>query len=332
MYYSMCIEIAFYTKYGIIPMSSTANVEIKKSVKELIDEAFIEHPGKISVANLKKDFKDCISVNDKVVIKLGYDDYLNTEFTGYIDLIENTFPLKIHLKSELYQLAKLIKLTPKTFVNPSLMELLKYILPNYEVECMEVNIKDSYPVIGTAWKALTELKDNLGFYTKIKDNKIKCTWPYDKEGLGEVKKYYFYKNVKTSNLQIDYDKDEKIRIEASSRLRNGKHLKISVGASSSEATRIIKRTYGWTSGLNESELIEIAERDLKMVDTKNMTGSITGFGVPYVEEGDTLEIYDSKRPERQGAFIVESVFIKYKPTGGFERQCNIGAKLYDVSI
>lgn len=87
-------------------------VEIHKSVDLLNDHAFIVVPGVAYNQSLNIEGK--VKIGDKVIIKLGYDDNLVTEFEGYLSRIDSDDNnLTFNCIDAMYLTRKLVK--PKHF-------------------------------------------------------------------------------------------------------------------------------------------------------------------------------------------------------------------------
>ena len=79
------LNMNFHIEIGNYQLMMVDSVKIKTSVEQLSDTATILLPG--SVFNKYLEVESKIARGDKVLIKLGYDDNLVTEFEGYIESI-----------------------------------------------------------------------------------------------------------------------------------------------------------------------------------------------------------------------------------------------------
>jgi len=79
-------KLSYHITIGKYTVAAVDSVTIKKSVEQLVDTAIIVLPG----TNINKaiEVEDKISEGDDVLIQLGYDDNLVTEFTGYVNTIQ----------------------------------------------------------------------------------------------------------------------------------------------------------------------------------------------------------------------------------------------------
>ncbi|MEO1006846.1 MAG: hypothetical protein AAFW67_13570, partial [Cyanobacteria bacterium J06638_38] len=78
--------------------------------------------------------------------------------------------------------------------------------------------------------------------------------------------------------------------------------------------------------MSEADLRKTAENDLQLFKRTGYRGSLTGFGSPFVDHGDTVKIIDSDFPEREGSYIVDDVKVSFS-VGGFRREIQIGKAL-----
>src|SRR5574343_663070 len=117
-------------KYKLTMLDS---VEIVRSVEQLSDTATVVLPG--SVFNKAIEVEQQIKRGDYVTIRMGYDNNLVTEFTGYLQSIA-TDDGSITLKCEdaLFRLRTAVN--DKELINPDIKDILSYVLPNgFSFEC-----------------------------------------------------------------------------------------------------------------------------------------------------------------------------------------------------
>ena len=88
-----------------------------------------------------------------------------------------------------------------------------------------------------------------------------------------------------------------MHITVISKQKKGKDVKIEVGSKDKDANKITLTLYNVS---NESEMRKQAEAELKRRAYNGYTGTITGFGAPRTQAGDSLKIIDPDNPEREG--------------------------------
>jgi hypothetical protein len=94
---------------GDYAFRSIHEVEITKSVEELVDTAVIKMPSKFKIRqNGELKFTEqTIKPGDKVTITLGYEDrYEGVEFVGYVASVGSKIPLEIKCEDGMWQLRR----------------------------------------------------------------------------------------------------------------------------------------------------------------------------------------------------------------------------------
>lgn len=119
--------------------------------------------------------------------------------------------------------------------------------------------------------------------------------------------YNFSRNVKKSSLKYKRKEDKKIRIRAVGYNRDGKKITETVG---NKEHAVTVKTMSFTNK-TAKELRELALAEYKRVCFDGFEGSVTGFGVPLTNAGDTLKIVSPREPEREGQYLIESVTVRY---------------------
>lgn len=317
------------------------SIEINNSVKDLSNNATITLP-----RNFKRKegrgVTDVIKKGDVVTIYCGYNQKDHIEFTGYVDSIGSSTPLIIECDGMWYPHKK-NELVAKTFEDNTLKQILQYVFQGYSIDCPGVNVGEF--IIGkvSSYTVVEALQKSLGFYCKLDEEKktIYCYYPYSAEKI-EMHTYVFgtrdadeleklrlrglYPNIKkVGDLKFERKDGNKVQIEARCRLKSGEILTTKVGSTADDAD---KRTRNYDSDKNTIEkLKEAALVDLNLMVYDGYTGSVTGFGYPRVNAGDTILIVDSENAEREGSYLCEQVKIKYSVSSGYERECKISYKV-----
>lgn len=295
----------------------------------VINESVIELGGNHAVAILPKNNKafdaisvlDYIAVGDKVTIELGTDGDYHTEFTGFLSEIEADAPLILHFDDEMYPFKH--NSLKKTYKSVTLKDLLKFVAPGYTIECSDVTLGAFQISNVSTYRVLLALQQQYGFYTKKKDNVLRCFWPFDFKNW-DTHKYKFGVNIKGSNgLAWHRAEDVKVRVKGIANQRNGTKITYETGSDDNDATR---RTLNY-GGISKDELIKKVEADYKRFAFDGYSGSIKGFAMPRTHAGDVLTIIDDQEPDREGNYLIEKVIIRYSLTQGFERDNTLSYKV-----
>jgi hypothetical protein len=101
---------------------------------------------------------------------------------------------------------------------------------------------------------------------------------------------------------------------------------IKSGDSVSENTEGQRNKYFFPGAQNISELGKLAEKKLRLLYYDGLTGSFTTFGLPYVKQGDSVELVDNILPERNGKYRVKKVDYE-GGVGGLRQTISLHMKL-----
>jgi hypothetical protein len=302
------------------------SIHIEHSWKRLTDTAEIKLPRKsipLYAEGLRGsyyNYKNHIKQGDQVIIDIGYNGKFEQEFIGYISQILDGIPIVIKLEDEMYKLKRTavnISL-PKT----SLKKLLNEILPNYEIDALEVEIGAIRFSKTTVAKVLEYLKDEYSLYSYMDGKKLVCGKIYADNYSNKKVKLHLEQNVVNNDLNYKQKEDVTIRINAVSTLSNGNKIEVFVGDKNGEEKQL---TY---YGIEvKAELEKIANEDLKKYKVDKFTGSIKCFGVPKIDHGIKIDLQSDLYPDRNGLYYVEETVIDFNDTPEFRRKVTLGEKV-----
>ena len=327
-------------KIGDVTFTSLNEVVIDRSVKDFESRATITLPRNFAKRG-NKGVTEFIKKGNAVTIVLGYNNSIYVEFTGYVDTIGASTPLVIECDGEWYPHKK-NELTPKTIEKATLKQVLTYAFPDYTIDCPDTNLGTFAVGKVSSFAVLKAVKDSAGFYTRIDETKkiISCYYAYEPtvttnhnyvfgtrsdELLKSLRLRKLFPNIKKNDLKFERKDDLKIQITAKAKQRDGKTLQVIVGSTHDLADKRT-RNYGYEI-TNEVELKAAAEKDLKLMNFDGYKGSVTGFGYPRVNAGDSVTIIDPENTEREGKYLCEKVKINYSVTIGYERVTTISYKI-----
>ncbi len=305
---------------GNVVFETVNRVEIVQSVKELGDKATIVLPRNYDTI-AGKGVIDYIATGDAVTIELGYDGDYYTEFTGYVNEIESSEPLKLHVDDAFYPLKR--NNFVKAWESITLKELLTYVASDYTIDCPDVNLGTFQISNASTYRVLRELQKQYGFYSYIRDNTLTCQFAYDARGLGDTHVYEFYANVKKNNLKYQRKEDIELKIKGIANQRNGSKLTYEVGSDEQSAS---VRTLNF-GAITQAELEEVTNQWYNKLCFDGYSGSVTGFSYPRTCAGDKLTIIDSLEPDREGDYLIEKTIIRYGLSIGFERENTLSFKV-----
>lgn len=313
-----------FARTGMV-LRNINSLHIESGWKRLTDTAELTLPRKaIFKENGKKDFKisevkQYFKIGDPVLIELGYDGKYQKEFEGYITHVSADIPIKIKMEDEMYQLKKLpvhISL-PKT----SLTNLLKKIIPGYEIDALEVELGALKFAKTTVAKVLEFLKDEYSLFSYMDGKKLIVGKVYADDSALDPVKLHLEKNVVNNDLNYKDKDDVLIRITAVSTLSNGNKIEVTVGDETGEERQL--SYYGIEI---EAELKKLANEDYKKYKVDGFTGSLTAFGIPYFKHGMKVNLDSDLYPDRKGLYYVEETIIDYNDAG-YRRKGQLGEKV-----
>lgn len=309
---------------GKYRFDGVSEVQIVNSRKQLGNTASIKLPNRWS----GKFLCNVIQGGDEVSIKLGYNGELREEFVGYVKDVAFNTPVEINCEDEFYKLRR-IKPTAKSFPSTTLKELLSYLVPNITLIDIPDLTMPNMQVYGdkSVMFALQQLRDSYGLEIYFKDKKLYAGVPLSEKSsvASEVVNYDLERNVIDPKLNFRRKEDIRIKIKAISITSDNKVItpKKDIGDDDASTTLTL-HFYGIT---NVAELERQAEEKLKVMKYDGFEGSLTTFGLPYVEPGMIAKITDKRFDgAREGKYFCDAVTTSFG-ISGFRREVKIGRKL-----
>lgn len=313
-------RLSWHITIGKYRVQTLKEVKIKTSVLNLSDTATIEMPGQY--LNTWKKIEDKVKAGDAVTIQLGYDDDLETEFTGYLKRISrDNNSLVLECEDALYLMDKTVKdVEYKAIKVKTLLEnILKQVDPEMKVVCdydftYEKMVVFKSTALDVLKKIHSDTKANIWFEGKT----LHVHPVYQKQEGEEPVIYDTEKNVQSNELKWKDEKDRKVMIEVTYTNAKGEKKKKEFGVAGGE-----KITRPVSAG-SESDLKRAAENEYKLWNYSGFEGSLTGWLVPVVKAGGSVRLRDKERPE--GTYYVTGVDIEFGQSGA-KRKVTLGRKL-----
>ncbi|WP_442589202.1 hypothetical protein ACSBL2_24600 [Pedobacter sp. AW31-3R] len=293
-------------------------VQIQKSLNALTKTCNIKLPRKLLV--LQGDINTILKRGSTVVVKLGYNGELRTEFTGYIARLGAKTPMEIFCEDEMWILKQ--NSFSKAWKNVQLAEIIRYVykgrirVPDHKLDSFVIKKQSTAEV-------LESLKNKA---------KIRCYFDSDnvlvagfntatstKTDLSQRAIYDFNVNVIENDLEYIINDTLKIKVTGISKLSTGKIIEHVIGDADGKNT---DRKY---NNINQKTLEENVKREFEKLKGNKYKNSFKTFGIPYTEPGFTAVMNDKKYPEREGSYLIESVNTTFG-TGGFRRQITLDTK------
>lgn len=309
-------------RIGRATLRSAHSVEIESSWRELTDTAVVKLPRNLSYAG--KNIREYVSEGDPVKIELGFNNWLATEFEGYVREVRHSVPLEIHCEDEAYMLKR--GALTKTFQNASLAGVLGFVAPGYQTVANDVRLGKVVIDKSTPAQVLGVLRETFRIYSFFKGKKLYAGFPYAETFNRHV--YDFQRNVKKSGLAYRDGRQNPIQVRAIANIGTGKKTIEYVPAEKPGGAEVRTLNYGKLSD-NEGErralLRRFAGAKLDGMNREGYKGDITGFGVPATRHGDIVELRDGRFKERRGRYYIDRVKTRFG-VSLYERANRLGAK------
>jgi len=317
-------NIEFQTNGQGYQLGMLAECEVFSSVENLADTATIVLPE--AVMNEVLNFENKLIRGSEVVIKMGYDGVLETEFTGYIqDITNNDSSLKIVCEDALFLFRVGI---PDIELKPtSLSKIGQYLIDqidsSFSLKCTyDINYEKFTIHQATGYDVLkkiqSETKANIYFNTKLKELHIHP--PYVEKG-GEVF-YSMQKNVENSSLEFDNKLDSKVEITIESTDLKGTVHKVTAGTTGGNKVTLK------VGAMDEASMRRIADVELLKSNAAGYEGSFDTWLIPFVKPTYSARIKDEDYPNKTGYYYVASVVTNLSESGG-KRTITPSIKLSD---
>lgn len=248
----------------------------------------------------KSKVKDVFKRGDEVIIQLGYNGNLKTEFKGYVTRVSADIPIKIECEDAMYLLKKVPVNTSLKQTNVA--DLIKKIVPsNFKIDVLDVSIGTKRFKKTTVAKVLEYLQEEYNIYSYIKNfNTLVVGKVYSDDDI-EVN-YEFNKNVIDNKLKYRSKDEIQIKIEAVSTLKNGEKIEVTVGDEDGEVRRL-----SYYDIKVEAEIKRLAIIDYDKFKIDGFKGDITTWGVPSVTHGTKANLKSPRYPDRNGTYYIKHV-------------------------
>jgi hypothetical protein len=307
------------TKY--LEFFSVNEIQIESTWKKLTDTCKITLPRRLRVLN--GDINDIIQRGSKVMVWLGYSGNLNLEFVGYVARLDAKVPFVVECEDEMWQLKQ--NSNSKTYRSVSLKNLTQDIYPGKNVNVTDFELGAYRIDRASTAVVLDDLQKNYNVYsyfTFTSDGNPTLNvglGGYDFKQLSNRHIYNMMANVAENSLVFRRADENKMRVVITSTNKGGVVIKTEVGDPEGEEFKLDKR------GLNKEALDKLALSELQKRKFDGYKGTLTGFGEPYPKHNDIAVIQDPEYPEREGAYMIDTVKTTFGMSG-FRLQLELGIK------
>lgn len=328
------IEIITATKTIVFPFVN--DIEITSTWKNLTDMGTVIIPRKLNFEgqDIVAGVNPLISVGDKINISVGYRSDSNTTrtrnniLTGYISAINPKLPIEIKVQDQMYLLKN--NTITKSYSTTTLTQLLKDILPaGIEYENIDVQIGQLRITRASTAQVLAELQKDYGLESWFRNGKLYVGLAYV-PNIRVDANFTFTKNIISDSLEYRVVEDIDISVKAISLLPNNTRLTYETGGvdlsgkklpTTDSSTRTI-----YAYNLNQADLEDFAEREIKKMKYTGFHGSFVAFGEPFVRHGDGAVLVDPVLPERNGTYLIKTVKYKFG-VDGYRQEIELANKI-----
>ena len=310
----------------VITFDGVNDMSIRSTFKNMTDtcEIVFAHKYTWKGQNVFSTSNPLLKVGDKVKIQIGYNNTLETAFSGYITALNTEEKTVIKCEDELWILKrKLVK--NKEYTKVSLKTLLEYTIGSV-----------------VPYKATLEYED-LGRFSIINNptiaqvlEKLRTAYELEvfmREGVLYVGRKYLYDFADTKtkskehtfefqetiiNSNLEWQTNDKSRYYAKViglRREGNKKKRREVIVGDTTGAQITRHYYG---DYSEDQLKTMGTEYLSKMVYDGYRGGFKAFGEPFVLHGDRINLIDKRQPERDGTYFVKGIEYEFGWNGYFQ--------------
>lgn len=293
-------------------------MEIVRDTDKLTTEAKITLPKK-----LKWDGSEKIPVKrgDKVTISLGYDDNLQTAFSGFVRDVGFKTPVVITCEDDMFNL-KQMPAKKMAYRSVTLEKLLKDQGISYRLNVMGEQSLGAYRVTADTVAALLGKLSQQGIRSFFRYEEgepvLYCGVLFERDNKPSQVFKTGFNIISDQNLKQQKAENMRLRVKAVSLMPDNKKIKVEAGDADGEQRTL--HTYNKT----ESELKAWAQQEIKRLKRDGLSGSFTTFGHTLVDCLDAVGIIIDGT--KMGVYQVKKNVIKYGDTG-YRQEISLGLRI-----
>lgn len=284
---------------------------------------------------------------DKITIDYGYKYFnkegrevtdIARAFTGYISRVHSKVPMEFDLEDNMWQLKQTPVQTHTFSESDSLEDILAFILKGtgFTYNALARTTFGAFSIGNeTACQVLERLRKTYGFQSYFRGDELRCGTKIYIDSEAETQHFAFQRNIIEDDLEY-YRKDD-VTLSAvayntvteetgrtckdGSRKTRRKRLEVLVTLKNDiETVKVIeagdvvpennegeRRTLFFPGAKTTKKLAELALNELRLFYYTGFKGSFLTFAVPFVKQGDNVNIQDKILPERDGLYKVKAV-------------------------
>ena len=209
--------LAAKIEIGDFVFNSVHEVEITKSVLELVDTAIIKMPTKFKIRknNEQKYIEEVIKAGDPVKITLGYEGkYEGVEFVGFVKKVNPKIPIEIHCEDAMWLLRR--KNISKSWKKTTLKEVLNEIVSGTEIKLSkrvpDVALESWIIRSKNGTQALQDIKETMAMTVFLEDDGTLYCGLQQATNVGQRVRYDLNYNLVENNLEFKTADEKKIKV------------------------------------------------------------------------------------------------------------------------
>lgn len=313
-------------KVGDYTFNSISEVEITKSVDDLVDTAVFKMPSRFKISqNGKLKFtEEALKVGDKVTITLAYEGkYEGVEFVGYIQSIGSKIPLEIKCEDAIWLLRR--KNIVKSLGKTTLKDVLKEVVKDTEIKLSEKiphMVIDKFIVKNkNGAQVLQLLKETFPLSIYLDDEGKLFAGLQQSNNIGQTAIYDLNYNLVENNLDYLSADQRRVKVRYEAVDKKNKVTRVELGDEDGELFQMKLNNFS-----DVKTLRQLAETALKRRKYSGFEGSVKSFLIPFATRGMTAVIRDSEHVNREGSYFIKKVVTTFG-TDGARRDVYISNKL-----
>jgi hypothetical protein len=318
---------------GSFRFTGVHDVRIKKSLHSIMETAVIEIPSIARIIRNGKALPETVVTagqfkkGDEVIIKLGYDGKLETEFRGFVRSMDLNMPLSIECEGyswlmrrnsitafyKTISLKQLLTVAVSSTVDKSKIK----VVCDVDMEFCNIHLEkiSGFDLV----TKILEFTDGAVTCFFVSPDTLWCGLIYSVHSgpkispLSSAKYRLGYNTLKENSLRVRDTAADAVEVTFSKRLSNG-----TVISKTSDVFKNPVKQYKKTlNHVNKASALKLLanEKACRMCYS-GYEGKFTAFLQPYTLPGSLVYISDNRFNENAGIYIIEGTELHYGKGGG----------------